>query len=90
MLPKDELLPGLYVASSLTRAVNGVCVTSIVNTTEIDQTVELPCVVLEGLDEGESALTLTAVAGRDSDSRPSSLRNQLRLDHLNSEEQASI
>jgi len=55
VLPKDELLPGVYVASSLTRAVNGVCVTSIVNTTETDQTVELPCVVLEGLDEGESA-----------------------------------
>ena len=90
MLPKDELLPGVYVASSLTRAVNSVCVTIIVNTTETDQTVELPCVVLEGLDEGESALTLTAVAGTDSDSRPSSLCNQLRLDHLNSEERASI
>ena len=28
-LPKNELLPGLYLASSLTRALNGVCVTSI-------------------------------------------------------------
>jgi len=90
VLPKNEILPGVYVASSLTKAVNGVCITSIVNRTETDQTVELPCVVLEGLDEGESALTLTAVAGRDSDSGLSSLRNQLRTDHLNSKERASI
>jgi hypothetical protein len=71
-------------------AVKGVCVTSIINTTETDQTIELPCVDLEGLDESESALTLafTAVAG--SDSRLSILRNQLRLDHLKSEENASL
>jgi len=38
VLPKDELSPGVYVASSLTRAANGVCVTSIVNTTETNRT----------------------------------------------------
>ena len=85
MLPKNELLPGVYIAASLMRALNGVCITSIINTTETDQTVLLPWVQLEELDERESALTLTlsAVAGKGG--RFSTLRDQLRLDHLNSE-----
>jgi hypothetical protein len=90
LLPKSELSPGVYLASSLTRAINGVCVTSIINVTETDQTVEQPHVVLEGLDKSESALTLTFSAVTGSDSRISNLRNQLRLDHLNSEERTSL
>jgi hypothetical protein len=74
----------------LTRAVNGGCATSIINTTETDLTIELPCVVLEDLDSSESALNLTFIAVTDSDCRLSSLRNQLRLEHLNGEERASI
>lgn len=38
----------------------------------------------------ESALTLTFTAVAGGDSRLSSLRNQLKLDHLNSEEKASL
>ena len=90
LLPKNELLPGLYIASSLNQAVNGVCVTSIINTTEADQTVHLPKVALEGLDECESVLTLTLSAVARNGTRLSSLRVQLRLHHLNSEERASI
>jgi hypothetical protein len=90
LLPKGELLPGVYIASSLTRAVNGVCVTSIINTTETDQTVELPCVVLEGLDKSESALILTLTADSGNDCRLLNLSNQLRLAHLSSEEKTSI
>jgi len=80
----------LYIASSLTRAVKGVCVTSITNTTEADQTVEPPKVALEGLDECERALTLTLSAVAGNSTRLSSLHGQLRLDHLNSEDRASI
>jgi hypothetical protein len=90
LLPKSELLPGVHLASSLTKAINGVCVTSIINMTQTDQTVELPCVVLEGLDKSESALTPTFSAVTGSDSRISNLRNQLRLDHLNSKERTSL
>jgi hypothetical protein len=89
-LPKSELLPGVYLASSLTRAVNGGCVSSIINTTDTDLTLELPPIDLEGLDDSESALTLTFTAVAGSRSRLSSLRDQLRLDHLNSEDRASI
>jgi len=90
LLPKNELLPGVYIASSLTRAINGICVTSIINTTEADQTVVLPWVKMGDLDESESALTLTLSAVVGNVSRLSSLHNQLRLDHLDSEERASI
>lgn len=90
LISKSELLPGVYLASSLTREVNGGCVTSIINTTETDVTVELPCVDLEDLDSGEGALTLTFTAVAGSDCRLSRLRDQLRLKHLNSEERAFL
>ena len=49
MLPKNELLPAVYIAAFLTRAVNGVCIASTINTTETDRTVLLPWVQLEEL-----------------------------------------
>ena len=67
ILNKTELTPGVFLAASLTRAKNGVCVTSIVNTTEQDQMISLPLVNLEQLSEEESVMTfvLSAVADRD-------------------------
>jgi hypothetical protein len=90
LLSRDEISLGVYLASSLTRAVNGVCATSIVNTNEMDLTIQLPQVTLESLYTSKDALTLTATAVSSTDSRLSSLYNHLRLDHLNSEERASI
>jgi hypothetical protein len=46
LLPKSELVPGVYLATSLTRAVNGGCVTSIINTRETDVTLYLLRVLL--------------------------------------------
>ena len=69
LLVKNEILPCVYLASALTRGENVVCVTSIINATERDQTVELPCVDLESKEEGEDSLTfvLSAVANSDLD-----------------------
>jgi len=97
-LAKNEILPGVYLASALTRGQNGVCVTSIINATvtsiinatERDQTVELPCVDLENLEEREGSLTFALSAVANSACRLTNLRKQLRLDQLNSEERASI
>ena len=75
MLYKIEILPGVYLASALTRGENGVCVMSVINTTERDQTVELTWVDLEKLDEGEGSLTLTLSAVANSDGRLTNLRN---------------
>jgi hypothetical protein len=93
LLAKSELVLGVYLAASLTRAVNGGCVTSIINTRDTDVTIDLPRVDLEGLalNESEGALTLTLTADSGSSARRlSTLRNQLRLEHLNAEERTSI
>jgi len=42
LFPKQEIVPGVYLASFLTRAVNGVYVTSVLNTTDADVTLPLP------------------------------------------------
>ena len=76
LLDKNEILPGVYLASALTRGENGVCVMSIINATKRDQTVELPWVDLENL-EGEVSLTLTLSAVANSDGRLTYLRNEL-------------
>jgi hypothetical protein len=77
LLPKSELLPGVYLAASLMREVRGGCVTSIITTTETDVTVELPCVDLEDMDSSERLLTLTFTAVAGSDCRLSILCSQL-------------
>jgi hypothetical protein len=53
LLAKNEILPGVNLASALTRAENGVCVTSIINTTERDQAVELPRVDQKAWKKGK-------------------------------------
>jgi hypothetical protein len=90
LLSRDEISPGVYLASSLTRLVNGVCATSILNTNETDLTIQLPRVTLESLYTSEGVLTLTATAVSSEDSRLSGLYHHLRLDHLDREERASI
>jgi hypothetical protein len=89
LLAKNELLPGVYLASALIRAENGVCVTIIINTTERPNG-RTTCVDLENLEEGEGSLTLTPSTVANSDCILTSLRDKLRLDHLNGEERASI
>ena len=74
----------------MTRGENGVYVTSIINSTEKYQRVDLPRVDVKCLDEGEDSLTFALSAVANSDCRLNIFRNQLRLDHLHSEERASI
>ena len=83
-------MPDIYLASALTRGENVVCVTSILNWTEKDQTVDLPWVDLQSLDEEVGSLTLTFSAVANSDERLTKLRNQMWLDHLKNEERATV
>jgi hypothetical protein len=39
IIPKREIVPGVYLAESLAREVDGYCVTSIINTLEKDVTI---------------------------------------------------
>jgi hypothetical protein len=82
----EEILPGVYFASSLIRAEIGVCPTSVINTTETDMTIALPLVTLEVLYTGECALTLTTSADFSGSSTLFNLHNHLRLGYFNSEE----
>ena len=88
ILNKSEINPGVFLAASLTTEKNGMCPTSIVNNTEQDQMISRPLVELEQLSERESVMTfaLYAVSDRDCTNRLSTLRNSLRLQHLNAEE----
>jgi hypothetical protein len=47
LLSREEILPGVYLASSLTRAENGVCTTSVINTNGTEMTMQPPLVTLE-------------------------------------------
>jgi methyl coenzyme M reductase subunit C-like uncharacterized protein (methanogenesis marker protein 7) len=84
-------MPGEYLAESFTNATNGKCITSIINTLEEDITLDPPQVILEEVDDTEETTTLihTAVPVKVA-SQLSRLREQLRTDHLNDEERASL
>jgi len=90
LLDRAELLPGVFLAASLTMGENGVCVTSIANTNEQDQVMTLLPVDLDIPNESESSLSLALSAVDASDSTLVRLRNLLRLQHLNGEERVSI
>ena len=85
LLDRAELLPGVFLAASLTRGENGICVTSIVNTNDRDLTVTLLPVDLDISKECESSLTLALSAVDASGDRLVKLRNLLRLQRLNRE-----
>ena len=57
LISKKELMPGVYLAES-TKAMNGKCITGIVNTLEEDITLNLPQVILEEVDDSKEAVTL--------------------------------
>jgi hypothetical protein len=88
---KKELMPGVYLAESLTKAMDGMCIISIVNTLEEDITLDLPQILLGEIDDNDESMPLiyTAVSVEDS-GRLSRLREQPRTDHLNDEERVSL
>ena len=87
IISKKKLMPVVYLAESLTKAMNGMCITSIVNTLEEDLTHDVPQVLYEEVDDNEEAMTLifTAVPLQHTDWL-SGLHEQLRTDLLNDEE----
>jgi len=91
LISKRELMPGVYLAESLTEAKNGKCITCVVNTLEEDITLDPPQVLLEEVGDSEEPMTLmhTAVSVEVA-GRLSRLREQLRTDHLNDEERVSL
>lgn len=52
VITKEELLPGVYMAETLTRSVNGPCVVSILNTLDTEGNMQTPEVQLEPYEAG--------------------------------------
>jgi hypothetical protein len=91
LISKREIIPGIYMAESLTREIEGACITSIVNTLEEDVTIDAPIVELEEIEEHiQSEAMIFATTLVEDETRLSKLRKELRTDHLNSEERVSL
>jgi hypothetical protein len=91
IIHKKELIPGVYLAESLSREINGSCITSIINTLEEEITIESPEIELEELEiEEDSFVTILTATQIEDQGRLSKLREQLRTGHLNIEERVSL
>ena len=84
-------MPGVYLAEALTTGVDGYCVTSIVNTSEDDVTIEPPFVELEEVENDyDNSVLIFSASVNENGNRLSKLHNELRTEHLNSEERVSL
>jgi len=91
IISKRELARGVYLAETLAEGVDSYCVTSTVNTSEAEVTIEPPYVELEEVenDYDNSVLIFSALVNENG-KRLSKLRNELRPEHLNSKERVSL
>ena len=85
-----ELMPGVYLAESLTKAITGKCITSVVYTLEEDTTFDPPQVLLETVDSVEAMTLIHTAVPVQVAGRLSRLRGHLRTDHFNDEERVSL
>jgi putative intracellular protease/amidase len=90
LIEKKELQEGVYMAGCLTRVVDGRIITSILNTR--DEEIEIVGPIVEMSEIGnEDAVTVASaksvVKGKSRDER---VLEQLRTEHLNSEERKSL
>jgi len=94
LLSREELdlfLREYYLAEALTEGVDGYCVTSIVNTSEEDVTIEPSFVELEEVENDcDNSVLIIFASVNENDNRLYKLRNELWIEHLNSEEKVSL
>jgi len=90
IISKGELAPGGILSRSA-EGVDGHCVTSIVNTSEEDITIKIPSVELEEVEgDYDNSVLIFPVLLNENGNSLSKLRNELRTEHLNSEERVSL
>ena len=90
IISKAQIMPGIYLAESLTEEINGYFITSIVNTLETEITVDSPYVELEEINEIEEATLKFSSSDVKTNDRISKLRDELRTNHLSNEEKLSL
>jgi hypothetical protein len=91
IVTKKELAPGVYLAETLTEGIDGYCITSIVNTSQVDVTIRPPVIELEEAQiDGDSSTLFFSASVSENCGRLSKLNDALRTDHLDSEERTSL
>jgi hypothetical protein len=86
MISKKELMSVAYLAEFLTKAMNGMCITSIVNTLDEDITLDVPQVLFEEVDNEEPVTLIFTAVPLEHTGWLSRLCEQLRTDLLRDEE----
>ena len=91
VISKREIIPGVYLAETLTEEINGYCITSVVNALERDITIDYPPVELKEIqDKCDDAVLIFPSLEVGNSNRLSELRDELRTGHLSNEENVSI
>jgi hypothetical protein len=90
LVEKRELAPGVYLAGSLVRIMDGSVITSILNTTEIEVDIPKPVIRITETEK-EEPLEINTVSPVERDpSWDERVMEQLRTEHLNQEERESL
>jgi len=90
LVERKKLLPGVYLAESLVKAVKGCVITSVLKTTEKEVSMPEPVVMVTEVDTG-GPLILDPNSPQELDkSRYERVLNKLRTHHLNSEQNTSL
>ena len=87
MTQKRELKKGVFLAATLTKAVDGYALMSVLNTNDVETEVQEPVVELE---EVEPEWETPNGAEFESQDREGDILSKLRLEHLNAEERKSL
>jgi hypothetical protein len=90
LIEKKEIQEGVYMAGSLTKVAEGHIITSILNTRDEELEIVAPIVKVEKLMDDEAALASVNTLKQKGKFRESSVLEQLRTEHLNPEEKASL
>jgi uncharacterized protein YqgV (UPF0045/DUF77 family) len=90
IITKTEVMPGVFLAESLTKAINGKFITGIVNTMEQDVILDPPQVLLEAVEDNDVMTLIHTAVPVEVTGRSSRICKQLRTDHLNDEQRVSL
>jgi hypothetical protein len=90
LVEQKKLLPGVYLAGSLVKVVNGCVITSVINTTEKEVKIMEPIVMVTEGDTGDPLIPDPKRHAEWDKSRYERVLNKLRMDHLNSEEKIAL
>ena len=91
IIQRKEIIPGVYLAESLTEEIDGHCITSIMNTLEKEIIIDPPHVQLEEIEkECDDTVKIFSSSEVETNNRLSKLRAELRTDHLSDEERQSL